>query len=55
MRTIEKLKSQNIIDKVSLPPLESDRKTLVIDLDGTLLHSTFSEPEHYDYSCMVTR
>lgn len=42
MKTIEKLKSEKFVEKLSLPPLESNRKTLVIDLDGTLLHSTFT-------------
>lgn len=31
------------------PPLSSSTKTLVLDLDETLIHSSFKKPKHYDF------
>lgn len=32
-----------------LPPQKEQKKVLVLDLDETLVHTTFSKPIKYDY------
>lgn len=53
MEKIEKLKNNDIPCKPVLPPLQGNKKTLVIDLDQVLVYSSQDEFEDYDFSFVM--
>lgn len=49
-REIEKIKKRKLKASAMIPPQQQARKTLVLDLDETLVHTTFKKPKRYDFT-----
>ena len=46
---IQKIKSKKTDYTPLLPPQKGNKKVLVLDLDETLIHTTFTKPTKYDF------
>lgn len=46
---IQKIKSKKTDYAPLLPPQKGSKKVLVLDLDETLIHTTFTKPTKYDF------
>jgi TFIIF-interacting CTD phosphatase-like protein len=46
---INKIKKKKISSSFVLPAQKEPKKTLILDLDETLIHSTFNKPVKYDF------
>jgi TFIIF-interacting CTD phosphatase-like protein len=46
---IERLKRKKVNTETVLPPQEDQKKTLVLDLDETLIHTSFREGVYHDF------
>jgi hypothetical protein len=53
-KEVEKLKrKKNKVDPLLPPPLCPKTKTLVLDLDETLIHSSFKKTKNYDFTVQI--
>jgi TFIIF-interacting CTD phosphatase-like protein len=46
---IQKIKSKKKDYSPLLPPQKTHKKVLVLDLDETLIHTTFTKPVEFDF------
>lgn len=51
---VEKIRSKKNQVSVVLPPQKQQKRILVLDLDETLIHTTFVKPEKYDFETEIT-
>lgn len=50
---IQKIKNKKTDYAPLLPPQKGNKKVLVLDLDETLIHTTFTKPIKYDFESEV--
>lgn len=50
---VEKIRSKKNQVNVVLPPQKEQKRVLVLDLDETLIHTTFVKPEKYDFETEI--
>ena len=48
-KVVDKINKNIKINKTLLPPQQYKKKVLVLDLDETLIHTTFNKPDIYDF------
>ena len=46
---VSRIKKKKSYFSVVLPPQKEKKKVLVLDLDETLIHSSFTKPSNFDY------
>lgn len=51
---INKIKRKSYKSRPLLPPQKINKKVLILDLDETLIYTTFKRPERYDFEVEVT-
>lgn len=49
-KELNKLKNNRAIVSIVLPPATSNKITIVLDLDETLVFASFKKPKYYDFS-----